>query len=171
MVEETHEADFGGALRIGMLVTRAIDHQRARRAGHAIGPECELVIKPDRNGLAAAHPQIDVEHLGFDFAGHRHDRRQQRSPVAGYDVGQPQAAGADLGEVMVKPVGERGVDIDELARGIDREEPARRMIEILDRVLQFLEHVLLPLAVAGDVGNRPYRIFRLALALAERPHP
>src|SRR5208283_6200326 len=57
--------------------------------------------------------------------------------------------------------------------GIDREEPARRMIEILDRVLQFLEHVLLPLAVAGDVGDRPYRVFRLTLAAAERsnPHP
>ncbi|MBA7480165.1 hypothetical protein ES707_15612 [subsurface metagenome] len=44
------------------------------------------------------------------------------------------------------------------------------MVEILDGVLQFLEHVLLPLAVAGDVGNRPHRIFRHALDAAERPH-
>ena len=84
---------------------------------------------------------------------------------------EPQAAGADLGEVMVEPIGERGVDIDEFARGIDREEPARRMVEIFDRMLQLLKHMLLPLAVAGDVGNRPYRIFRLALARAEWPHP
>ena len=45
------------------------------------------------------------------------------------------------------------------------------MVEIFDRVLQFLEHVLLALAVAGDVGDRPHRIFRLALVLAERTHP
>src|SRR5271168_1230404 len=47
------------------------------------------------------------------------------------------------------------------------------MIEILDGVLQFLEHVLLPLAVAGDVGDRPHRVFRLALAGAQwaNPHP
>ncbi len=47
------------------------------------------------------------------------------------------------------------------------------MIEIFDRVLQFLEHVLLAFAVPRDVGDRPHRVFRLALALAERtnPHP
>ena len=45
------------------------------------------------------------------------------------------------------------------------------MIEILDRVLQFLEHVLLALAVAGDVRDRPHRVFGFPLALAERPDP
>ena len=77
MVEEAHEADFGGALRIGMLVAGPADHQRARGAGYAIGPECQLVIEPHRHGLAAAHPQVDVEHLGLDLAWHRHDRGQQ----------------------------------------------------------------------------------------------
>ena len=171
VVEETHEADFGGALRIGTLVAGAADHQRARGAGHAVGAERQLVIEPHRHGLAAAHPQVDVEHLGFDFAGHRHDRGQQRRAVAGHDVGQLQPAGTDFGEIMVQPVRQRGVDIDEIAGRIDREESARRVIEIFDRVLQFLEHVLLALAVAGDVGDRPHRVFRLALALAERPDP
>ena len=72
---------------------------------------------------------------------------------------------------MIQPVRQRGVDIDELAGRIDREEAARRMIEIFDRVLQLLEHILLPFAVAGDVGDRPHRVFSLALALAERPNP
>ena len=45
------------------------------------------------------------------------------------------------------------------------------MIEIFDRMLQFLKHILLAFAVAGDVRNRPHRVFRLALALAERPYP
>ena len=171
MIEEAHEADFGGALRIGALVARAADHQRARGAGHAVGAECELVIEPHRHGLAAAHPKVDVEHLGLDLAGHRHDRRQQRRAVAGHDVGQLEAARADFGEVVIEPVRQRGVDIDDVARGADREEAAGRVVEIFDRVLQLLEHVLLPLAVAGDVGDRPHRVFRLALALAERPDP
>ncbi len=171
VIEEAHEADFGGALRIGPLVARAADHQRARGAGHAVGAECQLVIEPHRHGLAAAHPQVDVEHLGFDFAGHRHDRCQQRRTIAGHDVGQLQAARPDLGKVVIEPVRQRGVDVDDVAGGIDREEAARRMIEIFDRVLQFLEHVLLPFAVAGDVRDRPHRVFRLALAMAERPDP
>ena len=82
MVEEPHEAHFGGALGIGMLVARAADHQRPRRAGHAVGAERQLVIEPHRHGLAAAHAQIDVENFGFDFARHRHDRGQQRRAVA-----------------------------------------------------------------------------------------
>ena len=47
------------------------------------------------------------------------------------------------------------------------------MIEIFDRVLQLLEDVLLAFAIPRDVGDRPHRIFRLALAGAERadPHP
>ena len=45
------------------------------------------------------------------------------------------------------------------------------MIEIFDRMLQFLKYVLLPFAVARDVRNRPHRVFRLALVLAQRPNP
>jgi len=44
------------------------------------------------------------------------------------------------------------------------------VIEIFDRVPQLLEHVLLALAVAGDVGDRPHRIFRVPLARTERAH-
>ena len=54
-------------------------------------------------------------------------------------------------------VGQRGVEIDDVALGIDREEAGRRVVEIVDGVLQFLEDVLLPLAVARDVGDGPQR--------------
>ena len=91
MVEEAHEAHFGGALRVEMLVAGAADHQRARGAGRAVGAEGQLVIEPHRHGLAAAHAQIDVEDLGLDLAGHRHDRGQQRGAVAGDDVGRASA--------------------------------------------------------------------------------
>src|SRR5262249_27390040 len=59
----------------------------------------------------------------------------------------------------------------EIAVGIDREEAGRRVVEIIDGMLELLEHVLLPLELARDVGERPYRHARLALALAERPYP
>ena len=115
VVEEAHEADFGGALGIGMLVARAADHQRARRAGRAVGAEGELVIEPHRHGLAAAHAQVDVEHFGFDFARHRHDRGQKRRAVARHDIGELQPARADFREIMIEPVRQRGVDIDDVA--------------------------------------------------------
>ena len=44
------------------------------------------------------------------------------------------------------------------------------MIEIVDRVLQLLKDVLLPLALARHVGERPDGQRRRALAFAERPH-
>ena len=57
-------------------------------------------------------------------------------------------------------LGERGVEIDDVAVAIDREEAGRRVVEIVDRVLQLLEDVFLPLALAGDVGDRPDRELR-----------
>src|SRR5205823_9426336 len=67
----------------------------------------------------------------------------------------------------------RGVDIDDVAGRIDREETAWRVVEIFDGVLQLPEHIFLALAVPRDVGDRPHRVFCFALALAERtnPHP
>src|SRR5262249_654083 len=42
------------------------------------------------------------------------------------------------------------------ALGIDREKAGRRVIEVVNRVLQLLEHTLLALAVAGHVSNGPH---------------
>ena len=44
------------------------------------------------------------------------------------------------------------------------------MVEIVDRVLQFLKDVFLALELARDVGERPHREALLALAVAERAH-
>jgi hypothetical protein len=42
------------------------------------------------------------------------------------------------------------------------------VIEIVDGVLQLLKHVLLALALARHIGERPHRQARLAPAVAER---
>ncbi len=171
MVEEAHEADFRGALRIGAVVAGAIEHERARGARHAVGAEGELVEQPHRQRAAAAGLQIEVEHLGLDLARRGAQRRQQRGAVAGDEVGELEAAGADLGEVLIEPVGERGVEVDHVALAIDGKKAGRRVIEIIDGVLQFLKDVFLPLALAGHVGERPDGEAAAALAVAERPHP
>src|ERR1700744_6430794 len=54
---------------------------------------------------------------------------------------------------------------------MDGEEAARRMIEIFDCMLQLREYILLPLAIAGDVGNRPHGVAGGPLAMAERTDP
>ena len=170
MMEKAHEADFRGALRIGAVVARAIEHQRARSAGRAVGAESELVKEANRQRAPAAGLEIEVEHLGLHLARSRPQRRQQGGAVAGNKVGELEAAGADLGKVLVEPIGERGVEIDDVALGIDGKEAGRRVIEIVDGVLQFLKDILLPLALAGDVAERPDGEAAGALAAAERPN-
>ncbi len=48
VLEEAHEAHFGGALRVGAVVARAVDHERARGTGRAVGAEGDLVEQPRR---------------------------------------------------------------------------------------------------------------------------
>ena len=167
VVEEAHEAHFGGALRIGHVLARAVEHQRARGARRAVGRERDLV---DTAAPARCVPPRVLRSRSstsvFTSPGVAGDRGEQRRAVARDDVGELQAAGADLREVVVEPAGERRVEVDDVAVGIDREEAGRRVIEIVDGVLQFLEDVLLPLAVARDVGDRPRGPARVAPALA-----
>ncbi len=170
VLEEAHEAHFRRALRIGAVIPGAIEHQRARGAGRAVGAERHFMEQAHRHRLAAAGLEIEVEHLGLDFAGRGIERGEQRRALAGDDIGQLERAGADLGEIVIEPGGQRGVEINNVATGIDREEAGRRMIEIVDGVLQLLEHVFLALAVARHVGDRPHRHARVALVGAERAH-
>jgi hypothetical protein len=71
---------------------------------------------------------------------------------------------------MIEPIGERGVEINDIAVGLGGKEAGGRMVEIVDGVLQLLKHVLVPLELARHVGQRPHRHARFAFALAERVH-
>ena len=170
MVEKAHEADFRRALRVCAVVARAIEHQRARSAGRAVGAERELVEEANRERAAAAGLEIEVEHFGLDLARGGSQRRQKRRAVAGDKVGELEAARPDLGKILIEPIGERGVEVDHVAFGIDRKKAGRRMIEIVDRVLQFLKDVFLPVALTRHVAERPDGEASRALAIAERPH-
>ena len=171
VLEKAHEAHFRRALRIGAVVARAVEHQGARHAGFAVGAERDFMKQPHRHRLARARAQIEIEHLGLDVAGRGIERRQQRRAFAGDDIGQPQRTGADLRQIVIEPGRQGRVQIDNVAGGIDREETGRRVVEIIDGVLQLLEHILLTLAFARHVGDRPDRHLGIVLAGPERPHP
>ena len=127
------------------------------------------MVEPHRQGLAAAASEIDVEGLGAHVAGGRRDGGHHGGDVRRHHVGEAQAAGADLREIVAEPGGEGRVHVDDGALGIDREEARRRMVEIVDRVLELLEHVLLALALVRHVGDRPQRR-GAAVGASERPH-
>ena len=156
VVEEAGEPHLGGALALRhVLAGRAVEHQRPRRSRRAVIREGDAVEEPHRQALAAALAQVEVMDLGPDLAGAADHTGQQRRAVARHEVGQGQAARAELGEVIVEPARQRGVHVDNLARRIDRHEAGRGMVEIVDGVLQLLEDVLLALAVARHVGDAP----------------
>ena len=94
-----------------------------REAGRAVGTEGDLVTAAP--GCApAAGLEVDVEDLGLHVARHRRQRGQQCRALAGQDVVELGAAGADLGEIVVEPVGERGIEVADMAVGLGREKPA-----------------------------------------------
>src|SRR5258708_30268390 len=104
----------------------------------------------------------------------RRQCRQKRHTVAGQEIGEPEPPRADLAEIVIEPARERAIDVADVAVAIDREKAGRRMIQIVDRVLQLLEHVLLARAVAGHIGDGPYRGLPWATSVNRRPertHP
>ena len=167
-LEEAHEAHFGRARGVRGTALRAVEHQRARGARYAVGTECDLVEQADGERAAGAGLEVEVHHLGLHLAGGSAERGEKRRAAARDDVGEHQPAGTDLRQIVVEPGGKRRVDVADVALGIDREEARRRMIEIVDGVLQLLEDVLLPLAVARDVGDAPDRERSELFAVGER---
>ena len=51
----------------------------------------------------------------FTLARRAAQRRQQRRAIAGDEVGKLEAARADLGQILIEPIGERRVEIDDVA--------------------------------------------------------
>jgi hypothetical protein len=66
-----------------------------------------------------------------------------------------QSTGADFGEIVVEPRRQGGVEIDDVAIRIDREEAGGSMVEIVDGVLQLLEDIFLAFAIPRYVVDRP----------------
>src|SRR5690606_30192622 len=63
----------------------------------------------------------------------------------------------EAGEIDAEPFRQRRVDIGDPVGGIGGEEAGRRMVEMVDRLLEIEEEALLFGALAGDVGDFPCR--------------
>ena len=154
VVEEARQSHLRRPLRlVGIRAGGAVEHEGARRAGRPVLPIGDAVVEPGRQRLTVPTAQIDVVAVGAHLAGQT--GRGGEHVGAGRDFQELQAAGADGGEVVAEPGGERRIHVDDRAGGIDRQEAGRRMIEIVDRVLEFLEDVFLALTLVGDVAHRP----------------
>src|SRR5579872_4617219 len=157
VMEKSHEADFGGSLQFAAVITGTIEHHGARGTWQTVRTKRQSVKEANRQRPAGAGFQIKVNDLGLHLAGRSAQRCQQRSAIARDEVSKLEAARADLSEILIKPVRERGVEINDVAADVGGEEAGWGMIEVIDGALQLLKNVFLPLAVARDVVKRPDR--------------
>ena len=128
VVEEAHEAHFGGALRVAAVVARAIEHQRARGARArrrrrrrpcgtaAPAPACRRASCRSRSSTSV-----------FTSPGAPASVVSSAAPSPATMSASLSAAGADLREIVVEPARQRGVEIDDVARAHRprRSRPAR----------------------------------------------
>ena len=169
------------AIAIGVLWKKRMKRTSAARCGSAPSSRARLStsVREAPGAPSAANATLWYSRTGtvrpprvFRSRSKRlglHFARRRRRSAASSAAPSPATMSASFsppeptcGQIVVEPARERRVEIDDLALGIDREEAGRRVIEIVDRVLQFLEDVLLPLAVARDVGDRPDGPARIA---------
>ena len=157
VVEEAGEAHLGRAQRFRhLLAGRAVEHHRAGGAGRAVDGHRHAVEQAHRQALAVGAHEVEIDDGGAVahlVVGRR--RGEQRDAVALDDVGELERAGVEARQVDAQPFGERRVHVDDAPVGLGREEAGRRVVEIVDGVLQLLEHRLLAGALGADVGQRP----------------
>ena len=147
------------AARCGSLPSSPcpIESERARGARRAIGAKRDFMKQAHGDRLAAARLRSRSKNFGLDLSGRGIQRGQQRRTLSRDDVAKLERARADLGEIVIEPGRQGRIEIDDVACGIDRKEPGRRMVEIIDGVLELLEDIFLPLALARNIGDRPHR--------------
>ena len=109
----------------------------------------------DRQDLAVVLFKVKIDGGGARLARLGADGLEQRHAVAGDDLRYRQPAGAERGEIDSQPVGERGVQVGDAPVAVGGEEAGRRVVEMVDRLLQVLEEALLLGTFAGNVGQLP----------------
>src|SRR5436190_19117120 len=153
------------------MVAGAIENKRARGSGGPIRTKCNLVKKPHRQRASAAGLEIDVESLSLHVSGAHRQACEQGRPLPDHEVMQLEAAGSHLREIVIQPAGQGCIEIDDVARAVRGKEARRRVIEIVDCVLQLLEYVLMTFELARHIRQRPNRHAGIALSAAEGANP
>ena len=125
--------------------------------GAAIGAERNFMKQTHGDRLAAAGLEVEIEDFGPDFSGRGIQRGEQSRTLSSDDVAELERARADLSQIVIEPGRQCRIEVNDVAGGIDRKEPGRRVVEIVDGMLELLEHIFLPLALARNIGDRPHR--------------
>ena len=152
-VEQPCESELGGAGGFG-LAGGAAEHERMRERA---GADARQTVQ-DANGQAGAVglDEVDVEAARAALRAAAAGARDQRRAVGRHDLRQLEPRIGDLGEVEAEPLGERRVEIFDIAVGVGGEEAGRRTVEIGDRRLHLGEARLLAGAVEGDLIDLPH---------------
>ncbi len=125
--------------------------------------------EPHGKPLAALALQIEIDRFGAHCTGLALHMREKRLAAGSHDVTDLEIAIGNLGEVVIEPVGQCRIEIEDAPLGPGREETRRRAVEIGNRLLELLEFVLVLLAVTRHIGHAPMHS-RVALPARERPH-
>ena len=108
-----------------------------------------------RQRLAGRRGKIEIDDGVAGRARIGLHRTDERHAVAGDDFGQRRGARREAREIDAQPFGERRVDVGDAALLVGGEESGRRVVEMVDRLLQVEEEALLLGALPGDVVELP----------------
>ncbi len=92
----------------------------------------------------------------------------QRHTLAGDDVRHSHRTGRKLRKIDAEPFGQGGVQINNLTLATCGKETGRRVVEIIDGVLQFAEEAFLIFPLRRDIGNLE-DVQRLAARILQHP--
>ena len=155
-VEKSGKAHFGNPdIFFAVFACGTVDHQGAGGAGAVVLAKSDTVQQTHRQRLTVAAFEVEVELLGFDVPGPTADRADQRRAVTGDNIRQAEPARTNLRQIIVEPSRQGGVEIGDATIRLSREEARRGMVQKINGVLKLLKNILVPLALAGGVGNGP----------------
>ena len=126
----------------------------------------------DAHGKQSAAPRlhVDVERRRGHFAGLGFWNLKLEQAFRRDHVGHRQRADVKLREVVVEPLRERRVEMEDRAVGVGRKKAGWRVVEIVDGALQILKKRLVARPLARDVGNRPQHPRVGLFAQRREPH-
>ena len=153
-MKQPRESEFGGAGLL-RLSRSAGKHERVRKRARTSARE----PVQDAHGKAGAvrFDEVDVEAPRGALNAAATSARDERRAVLRHDLRKLEGPVRDLREVEAEPLGERRVEIFDIAVGVGGEETSRRAVEIGDRRLHLGEARLLARAVLGDLVDLPHR--------------
>ena len=143
-VEEAGEPDLGcPQVGRGILAQRAVEHDGAARSDRPLAGRADAVHETHRQRFAGHGGEVEIDHRIAGRPRIGPDRADQRHAVAGDDLGERRVARRKARQVDAEPLGERRVDIGDAAFRVGRKEAGRRMVEMVDRLLQIEEEAFL----------------------------